>query len=98
MKLKKQRIATIAALSLSLAGLLAGCELIVDFDRTKIDGGTVEGGGNDVVQPDGSLPDSGTDGTVDTGVDTGTDGTVDTGTDTGIMDTGADVPDDTSPD
>lgn len=97
MKLKKQtQVLMLGAVALALAGVLGGCELIVDFDRTKIDGGTVEGGGSDVVtMTDGSI-DTGTDGTMnnDSGVDTGTDSpTSDTGTDTGV-DTGADAPDD----
>ena len=104
MKLKtKSRIAALGTLSLALAGLIAGCELIVDIDRTKIDGGTIEGGGGDVVnQPDGTA-DTGKDGTTmdapsDTTVqDTGIDSGVDTGADS-PTDTGADVPDDTSPD
>lgn len=102
MKLKrKSRIAALGTLSLALAGALAGCELIVDFDRTKIDGGTLEGGGETSTGDtgvdtgvDGTKPDTGTDAPADTTVqDTGTDTGVDTG-----ADTGADAPDDTSPD
>ncbi len=103
MKLKrKSRIAAIGTISLALAAALAGCELIVDFNRTLIDGGTIEGGGGETSADtgvdtgvDGTKPDTGTDAPADTSIqDTGTD----TATDTGIADTGADVPSDTSPD
>jgi len=105
MKLKtKSRIAALAMMSFALAGSLAGCELIVDFDRTKIDGGPVEAGGGDGTVVDTGV-DIGKDGItmmdapadqmnpMDTGTDTGADSGVDTGIDTGV-DTGLDAPDD----
>src|SRR5579859_3858606 len=71
-----------------------GCELIVDFDRTKIDAGVVDSGSSDVIPPldapaDRVAVDSGGDSGIDTGVDTGVD--TGQGVDTGVVDTGADT-------
>jgi hypothetical protein len=41
----------LAALGLTIMSA-AGCELLVDFDRTKIDGGSLDGTPNDVVGND----------------------------------------------
>ncbi len=67
-KIKKALVLTIASSAFAL-----GCELIVDFDRTKI---PVEGAaeaGTDATTPDTGAPDTGT---PDTGAtDAGTDAT-----------------------
>jgi hypothetical protein len=65
---------------------LVGCELVVDFDRSKIPVESVEGGELDVANPslDAETPETstGSDATVaETGADSGTDSGTDTGTD-----------------
>lgn len=64
-KIKKALVLTIASSAFAL-----GCELIVDFDRTKI---PVEGAaeaGTDATTPDTGAPDTGTDtGATDAGTD-----------------------------
>ena len=55
MKTKTTGIALLAALV--AAGILGGCQLVVDFDRTLIDAGTVDAA-LDVQKPDTSTPDA----------------------------------------
>ena len=76
----KRKVAFFPVLAIVSLGMLAGCELLVDFDRTKIDGGSlgdVDGSFSDVVVPvgdgasnDGQTPtdggDAGTDGSTTT--------------------------------
>jgi hypothetical protein len=45
-------IATLTACAMLGAGLLGGCELIAEFDRTKIDAGSEEGGSTDATVGD----------------------------------------------
>jgi hypothetical protein len=52
---QKRSVALFTVATLLAVGV--GCELVVDFDRSKIDGGTIEAGSNDA--------------TVDAGADTG---------------------------
>ena len=49
-KANKLQLMVIGALVLGVAG----CELLVDFDRTKIDGGPLDGTTDVTPQPDGS--------------------------------------------
>jgi hypothetical protein len=83
------------AAALAAFAFLAGCELAVDFDRSKIPTPQSDGGvpAADASLDTGLIPDA----TVtDTGTDTGTDATVaDTGTDTGTdaSDSGTDASD-----
>lgn len=58
MKTNTKRIVLLSTLSLAMAA--AGCQLIVDFDRTKIDAGAVDAS-FDVAKPDNSVPDTGND-------------------------------------
>ena len=62
-----------------------GCELIVDFDRTKIVGEDVPETGTDATTPalDATATETGTDATADTG----TDAAADTGSDAADADT-----------
>jgi hypothetical protein len=63
---------------LSLISALAlGCELIVDFDRTKIPVESTETG----PPPDGTAPETGTDGSTTDGPDEGGDGSTNDGGD-----------------
>jgi hypothetical protein len=91
MAMTKQRFVWITVVGGAIAALV-GCELVVDFDRSKIPADSTDAGQVDVStqdfdatttegggDTDSSTVDSGTDGTV---FDTGTDGTVfDAGTD-----------------
>jgi len=52
MNTNTKRIVLLATLSLTLAA--AGCQLIVDFDRTKIDAGAVDAS-FDIAKPDNSV-------------------------------------------
>jgi hypothetical protein len=91
--MKRNRVALLAFVS---AGILAGCELIVNFDRTKIDGGIVEAGMNDVTgQPDTSMDAPAMDAPADTAMDApAMDASADTAMDAPAMD----APDDTAMD
>jgi len=80
----------VAALFLLLGVGAVGCELALDFDRTKIDGGAIDASFGDtatfdqVSPPADGTTDGGTDAPIaETGSDTGTDTGSDTGTDTG---------------
>jgi len=81
--------------SLVAAMLAAGCELVVDFDRTKIDGGgPADGSASDVAidtTGDQVSPDTGTDTGADTGTDTGTETGTDGGADADAHETGTDT-------
>ena len=87
----KRAIALVSVLG--LFGLGMGCELLVDFDRSKIDAGVSDASFNtdtpvgdqgtpDVTQPD-VASDSPADSGAETGADTGSDTAADTGSDTG---------------
>ncbi len=94
----RRRTRVHAAVLLLLLGVGAiGCELALDFDRTKIDGGALDASFGDTALPDQVTPPA--DGTSDTGTDTGADAGTDsnTGTDTGT-DTGSDTGSDTGTD
>jgi len=78
MKIRQLTLLTVAA---SLLSLSAGCELIVNFDRNKIDGG-----GMDTGTADTGMPDSGQD-AGDAGDDAGDAG------DSGMMDATMMMPD-----
>ena len=92
----KQRGSRRAVVVVALAVGAVGCELALDFDRTKIDGGGVDASFGDVPAIDQNVPDvptdtpagdSGSDAPADSGAnDTGTDTGADTGTDTGAAD------------
>lgn len=94
------------ALSSALALAAAGCELAVDFDRTKIDAGSVDGSIADVVSIDSPVTidggadarlDAPIDALTDTSEDALTDSPIDVATDTRAdsqVDAGADAPDD----
>jgi hypothetical protein len=87
-----RRTRALAATLFFLLGAGAvGCELALDFDRTKIDGGAIDASFGDTATTDQASPpaDGTTDGGGDTGADTGTDTGADTGRDTGA-DTGSD--------
>ncbi len=60
------RVRRAVALSCALVLAAAGCELAVDFDRTKIDAGSIDASIADVVATDSPTPrDSGPDVAVD---------------------------------
>ncbi|HEX7667349.1 MAG TPA: hypothetical protein VF407_22615, partial [Polyangiaceae bacterium] len=72
----KRKVAFFPVLAIVSLGMLAGCELLVDFDRTLIDGGTVgdvDGSLSDVNLPNDSgnneaaVGDSGNDGSATDG-------------------------------
>ncbi len=85
--LTKAHAVVVASLVAALAmGGAAGCELIVDFDRTKIDAGpptdgSVVGDGTVDSAGDTNVPDTAAQ---DSPVETGTDGGADVKTDTGM--------------
>lgn len=58
MNTNTKRIVLLTTLSLTLAA--AGCQLIVDFDRTKIDAGAVDAS-FDIAKPDNVVADTGND-------------------------------------
>ncbi len=84
----KRKAAVFPILAIISLGTLAGCELLVDFDRTLIDGGTlgeIDGSASDVFVPQ---TDSGNDAEP---TDAAPDVIVpltDSGADTGITDAG----------
>jgi len=82
MKVAKIRKGLLLLVVASAFGL--GCELIVDFDRSKI---PVEGTDATPQPNEAGGSDTGTDTGTDAGVDTGTD--ADTGTDSGELDSGS---------
>jgi hypothetical protein len=87
-----------AVVVVALAALVAGCELALDFDRTKIDGGGIDASLGDVTLAD-QTNETGNEAATDAppgdgGSDTGTD----TGTDTGPKDTGSDTGNDAAAD
>jgi hypothetical protein len=70
--------------TLVVAAATAGCELIVDFDRTKIDAGATDATVSDVTNPPIDAPvDSPVDAGKDSPADAPADVKVDTGTDAG---------------
>jgi hypothetical protein len=79
-------------LLLGVIVMLVGCELVVDFDRSKIPVPSPDGGEADVSAQ--GLEEAGAgDATVEdtgAGAETGSDTGVDTGTDTGTTDAGED--------
>jgi hypothetical protein len=75
--------------TMMLATAIAGCELIVDFDRTKIDGGGIDGSTTDVATDTQTMD-------VQPPKDSGPD-VKDTGT-PDVQDSGADVQDSGDPD
>ncbi|MFW5925514.1 MAG: hypothetical protein ACOCV4_05060 [Myxococcota bacterium] len=77
-----------ALVLVAVLGLVAGCELVVDFDRSRIGG---EGG------VDGAVVDAATDGSTDAAGDAGPDAAGDAGMDA-AGDAGPDAASDAGPD
>jgi hypothetical protein len=69
----------------ALVSLVLGCELIVDFDRTKIPQPVTDSGVADVVQPPADT------GAPDTGADAGNDARPDAAPDAGDRDAAPDA-------
>jgi hypothetical protein len=84
--MKVTRIRKGLALVIAASALGLGCELIVDFDRTKIP-----------VEGTDATPQPTPDATIDTGIDTGKDAPVDSPAEA-APDAAADAPDDADPD
>jgi hypothetical protein len=83
-KTTRRRLTAIAAMATGALIGLAGCELAVDFDRTKIDAGTIDASipdtGGDTTVPDDANADV-VDGGNDADAQPATDGNVDAGPD-----------------
>ena len=87
---RKHLAATVAITLGALSVTATGCELITDFDRTKIDAGTVDatvGGGEGGTGDDGSTADV----TNDTTGDDASDGAADTAPGDDASDAAADA-------
>ena len=71
MRSPMKRLFVFALFAVASSMLALGCELIVDFDRTKIVGEEVPETGADATTPalDATPTDTGTDAPVDTGID-----------------------------
>ncbi len=88
--MSKAHAVVVASLVGALAACAAaGCELAVDFDRTKIDAGLpTDASLTDVVADttggDNVVPDTSTDAPADTGADSGADVSTDTGVDSAV--------------
>lgn len=66
----KRNLAVFTAIAAISVGSLGGCELLVDFDRTLIDAGSlgeVDGSGFDATSDDGSSSEASTDAGNDSG-------------------------------
>ena len=73
-----------------MGSFVAACELALDFDRTKIDGGAIDASFGDTATADRNVPpvEGGNDGASDTGPDAPAVDASDAGADTGTADTG----------
>src|SRR4051812_20051709 len=88
---KMKRRAQLTIVTVVFGVFAVGCELALDFDRTKIDGGAIDASFGDVATSDQVAPPG------DGNAETSTDGGPETGTDAGT-DTGADAAKDTGSD
>ncbi len=94
MKIRTTRVLTVLLLGVAVGG----CELVVDFDRSKIDAGGVDGSFVDAptsdvandnnVNPDSGGNDGGSDGATDAGGDAADATTPDSGSDASVSDAG----------
>ena len=93
MRKGSRRAVVVVALAASLSAL--GCELALDFDRTKIDGGGIDASFGDVTVPETGggdvVAEAAADAPGEAAAEGGTDAGQDTGTDTGT-DAGTDAP------